>query len=320
MGYETTDGDLTLHHVQFSPWPNGESPYNGCDVTVTGIVTADSAQYNSGYGAYAFQSESEQWSGVVFDGWDNSILHRGDEVTVTGMVEEFDPEWHFKYDGNTKLIDVSEVTVHSTGNSMAPMSVSTADLSQDGEEVESYEGCLVTVSNVTVSAINAYDWGIVDASGVECLIDDDMATMEADNYLSTLEDGATLSQVTGVFNFSYGTYKIQIRDLADLGQELGINNIDVPRSYALHNNFPNPFNPETQIRFEIGKQENVQLVIYDLLGRKVRTLVNENYSPGMYVIRWDAMNDNRNPVSSGAYIYRIKAGEFIDHKKMILMR
>jgi flagellar hook assembly protein FlgD len=57
-----------------------------------------------------------------------------------------------------------------------------------------------------------------------------------------------------------------------------------------------------------------------LLGRKVRTLVNENYSPGMYVIRWDAMNDNRNPVSSGAYIYRIKAGEFIDHKKMILMR
>ena len=99
-----------------------------------------------------------------------------------------------------------------------------------------------------------------------------IATMEADNYLSTLEDGATLSQVTGVFNFSYGTYKIQIRDLADLGQELGINNIDVPRSYALHNNFPNPFNPETQIRFEIGKQENVQLVIYDLLGRKVRTL------------------------------------------------
>ncbi len=320
LGYETTDNQLTLHHVQFSPWPNGESPYNGCEVEVTGIVTADSAQYNSGYGAYAFQSESEQWSGVVFDGWDNSILHRGDEVTVTGTVEEFDPEWHFKYDGNTKLINVSEVTVHSTDNSMAPMSVSTADLAQDGEEVESYEGCLVTVSNVTVSAINAYDWGIVDASGVECLIDDDMSTMEADNYLSTLQDGATLSQVTGVFNFSYGTYKIQIRDLADLGQELGINNIDVPRRYALHNNFPNPFNPETQIRFEIGKQENVQLVIYDLLGRKVRTLVNETYSPGMHVLRWDAMNDNRSPVSSGAYIYRIKAGEFIDHKKMILMR
>jgi len=320
LGYIASDDEFPLHDVQWSPWPNGESPFNGCEVTVTGIVTADSAQYNSGYGAYAFQSESEQWSGVVFDGWDNSILNRGDEITVSGNIEEYDPEWHFKYDGNTKLIDVSAVTVHSTGNIIAPMSVSTADLAQDGEEVESYEGCLVTVSDVTVSTINAYDWGIVDASGVECLIDDDMATMEADNYLSTLEDGATLSQVTGILNFSYGTYKIQIRDLADIGQDLGINNIDVPRKYALHNNFPNPFNPETQIRFEIGKQENVQLIIYDLLGRKVRTLVNENYSPGMYVIRWDAMNDNRSPVSSGAYIYRIKAGEFIDHKKMILMR
>ena len=321
LGYTTSNEELTLQHVQFSPWPNGESPYNGCEVTVMGIVTADSAQYNSGYGAYAFQSESAQWSGVVFDGWDNSILHRGDEITVTGMVEDFDPEYHFKYDGNTKLIDISEVTVHSSGNTIAAMSVSTADLAQDAEEVESYEGCLVTISDVTISGINDYDWSIVDGSGIECLIDDDMATMAADNYLSTLEDGTTLSQVTGLLNFSYGTYKIQIRDMADLGQ-LGIdeNFETIPSRYALHNNFPNPFNPETQIRFEVGMEENVQLIIYDLLGRKVRTLVNENYSPGMYVIRWDAMNDNRNPVSSGAYIYRIKAGEFIDHKKMILMR
>jgi len=319
LGYVLTD-EMNMALVQFTPYPSGNSLYDGCEVTVTGIVTGDTAQYNSSYGAYAIQGSANQWDGIVFDGWDDTQLTRGDEVTITGTVEEFDPEWHFKYDGNTKLIDVSEVTVHSTGNSMAPMSVSTADLAQDGEEVESYEGCLVTVSDVTVSAINAYDWGIVDASGVECLIDDDMATMEADNYLSTLEDGATLSQVTGILNYSYGTYKIQIRDLADLGQALGINNIDIPRRYALHNNFPNPFNPETQIRFEIGKQENVQLIIYDLLGRKVRTLVNDNYSPGMYVLRWDAMNDNHKPVSSGAYIYRIKAGEFIDHKKMILMR
>ena len=88
----------------------------------------------------------------------------------------------------------------------------------------------------------------------------------------------------------------------------------------MHDNYPNPFNPETRIRFEIGNQENVQLIIYDMLGRKVRTLVNDNYDPGMYVINWDGMNDNRQPVSSGPYLYRIKAGEFVDHKKMILVR
>ena len=321
LGYNTLSSALTINNIQYSPWPNGESPYNGCDVTVTGVVTGDTAQYNSGYAAYAFQSASAQWSGVVFDGWDDSMLSRGDEVTVSGTVEEFDPEWHFKYDGNTKLINVSAVTVNSAGNSMASMSVSTADLGQDAEEVESYEGCLVTVSDVTVSAMNAYDWGIVDDSGVECLIDDDMATMAADNYMSTLEEGTTLSQVTGIFNFSFGTYKIQVRDLADLGQ-LGVdeNFESLPRQFALHDNYPNPFNPETRIRFEIGNQANVQLIIYDMLGRKVRTLVNDNYDPGMYVINWDGMNDNRQPVSSGPYLYRIKAGEFIDHKKMILVR
>jgi len=321
LGYNTLTSALTINNIQNSPWPNGESPYNGCDVTVTGVVTGDTAQYNSGYAAYAFQSASAQWGGVVFDGWDDSMLSRGDEVTVSGTVEEFDPEWHFKYDGNTKLINVSAVTVNSGGNSMVSMSVSTADLGQDAEEVESYEGCLVTVSDVTVSAMNAYDWGIVDDSGVECLIDDDMATMAADNYMSTLEEGTTLSQVTGIFNFSYGTYKIQVRDLADLGQ-LGVdeNFESLPRQFALHDNYPNPFNPETRIRFEVGKQENVQLIIYDMLGRKVRTLVNDNYDPGMYVINWDGMNDSRQPVSSGPYLYRIKAGEFIDHKKMILVR
>ena len=321
LGYDTSSSALTINNVQHSPWPNGKSPYNGCDVTVTGIVTADTAQYNSGYAAYAFQSASAQWSGVVFDGWDDSMLSRGDEVTVSGTVEEFDPEWHFKYDGNTKLINVSAVTVNSAGNSMASMSVSTADLGQDAEEVESYEGCLVTVSGVTISAMNAYDWGIIDDSGVECLIDDDMATIVADNYMSTLEEGTTLSQVTGIFNFSFGTYKIQVRDLADLGQ-LGVdeNFESLPRRFALYNNYPNPFNPETRIRFEVGKQENVRLIIYDMLGRKVRTLVNDNYNPGMYVINWDGMNDSRQPVSSGPYLYRIKAGEFIDHKKMILVR
>jgi len=321
LGYNTSSSALTINNIQHSPWPNGESPYNGCDVTVTGIVTADTAQYNSGYAAYAFQSASAQWNGLIFDGWDDTMLSRGDEVTVSGTVEEFDPEYHFKYDGNTKLINVSAVTVNSAGNTMAPMSVSTVDLAQDAEEVESYEGCLVTVSNVTVSAVNAYDWGIVDDSGVECLIDDDMATMAADNYLSTLENGSTLGQVTGIFNFSFGTYKIQVRDLADLGQ-LGVDEDfeSLPRRFALYDNFPNPFNPETRIRFEIANQENVQLIIYDILGHKVRTLVNDNYNPGMYVINWDGMNDNRQPVSSGPYLYRIKAGEFIDHKKMILVR
>ncbi|SVA44504.1 uncharacterized protein METZ01_LOCUS97358, partial [marine metagenome] len=58
LGYNTLSSALTINNIQYSPWPNGESPYNGCDVTVTGVVTGDTAQYNSGYAAYAFQSAS----------------------------------------------------------------------------------------------------------------------------------------------------------------------------------------------------------------------------------------------------------------------
>ena len=106
---------------------------------------------------------------------------------------------------------------------------------QSGEEVESYEGVLVQLNNVTVSSINDYDWTITDESGFVALIDDDMANMEADNYLSTLVEGQQLESVSGIFNYSFGSYKVQIRDMDDLGQSLGIND-DVqvsPYSYSL---------------------------------------------------------------------------------------
>jgi len=189
--------------------------------------------------------------------------------------------------------------------------------------VESYEGVLVKLENVTVSSVNAYDWSITDASGMETLIDDDMATMAADNFMSDLEDGQELDYVMGIFNFSFGTYKIQIRDLADLGQMVGIDD-DVqvnPYDYALHENFPNPFNPETQIRFSVGGQENVKLIIYDVMGRQVRTLVNgESFRPGFHVVNWDGLDNAGHKVASGMYIYRIKAGDFIADKKMLLVK
>ena len=319
--YETPLSSFTIGTVQFNPFPGGDSPYDGCEVTVTGIITADTAQYNSGYGAYALQSEASQWRGIIFDGWDDTELTRGDAVTITGTVEEYDPEWHFKYDNNTKIINVSVVTVNSTGNSLAAMNVSTEDLEQDADEVESYEGCLVTVSGVTVSAVNAYDWSIVDDSGVECLIDDDMANMAADNYMSDLAEGTTLASVTGIFNFSYGTYKIQIRDLADLGQlDIDDDFAGVAREFALYPNYPNPFNPETRIRFQLAENSNVRLMIYDVLGRKVRTLVSDRMDAGHHVLNWDGLNDAGTAVASGMYVYRIKAGDFIAHRKMLLVR
>ena len=322
LGFLVTD-DLTIAHVQETPWPSGITRYQDCEVTLNGIVTADTAQYSSGYSSYAFQDGTGQWNGLVFDTPELVTLTRGDEVEVTGTIDDFDADWHFKFDGNTRLIN-STVIVLSTGNDEpAPALVSAGDLAQDGEEVESYEGVVVKLEGVTVSALNPYDWSITDASGGITLIDDDMATMSADNFMSALAEGQELEHIMGIFNYSFGTYKVQIRDLADLGQTMGIND-DInlnPYVYRLLDNFPNPFNPETHIHFELGGQEMVKLIIYDALGRQVRTLVNgQSYTPGFHAVNWNGRDNNGQSVPSGVYIYRIKAGSFIADNKMLLVK
>jgi len=321
LGFVVTD-NLTIYDVQFTSWPSGVSRYHNCDVTIKGIVTGDTAQYNSGYSSYAFQDGSGPWLGVLFDGDALDILSLGDEVQVSGFVTDFDPEWHFKFDGNTRVVN-STVEVLSTGNAVpAPALVSCEELSQTGEEVESYEGTLVQLNNVTVSSVNSYDWAITDDSGFECLIDDDMASIGADNFMSTLTEGQVLESIRGIFNFSFGTYKVQVRNMADLGQSAGIND-DVnlnPYSYALYENFPNPFNPETQIRFELAATQDVKLAIYDILGRRVRFLTNQSYGPGFHVVNWNGRNDMGERVASGVYVYRIKAGNFISHRKMLMVQ
>ena len=109
--------------------------------------------------------------------------------------------------------------------------------------------------------------------------------------------------------------------MTDLGQ-LGIDDdfTGVARQFALHPNYPNPFNPETRIRFELAKTSNVRLMIYDVLGRKVRTLVSDKMDAGHHVVNWNGMNDEGIEAASGMYVYRIKAGDFISHRKMLLVR
>ncbi len=88
-----------------------------------------------------------------------------------------------------------------------------------------------------------------------------------------------------------------------------------PSNFALSQNYPNPFNPSTVISFDIPKQSIVKLVVYDILGRSIKTLVDEMKSPGNYKVRFDA-----SMLTSGVYFYRITAGNFTDSKKLLLIK
>ena len=94
----------------------------------------------------------------------------------------------------------------------------------------------------------------------------------------------------------------------------------IPEVFTLHQNYPNPFNPTTQIRYDLPENSYVSITIYDLMGKRVKSLVNSKQDPGYRSIHWNATNDLGQPVSAGMYVYTIQAGEFRQTRKMVLLK
>jgi len=94
----------------------------------------------------------------------------------------------------------------------------------------------------------------------------------------------------------------------------------VPELFALHQNYPNPFNPVTTIRYDVPEQSMITISIYNVLGQRVRELVNTEHAPGYYRVIWDGTNANGRPVTSGMYIYRITAGDYVSSKRLVITK
>jgi len=121
--------------------------------------------------------------------------------------------------------------------------------------------------------------------------------------------------VRGKNGTNYGVWS-SIRNFLTKGSITGIGDgKEMPKEFSLSQNYPNPFNPTTVIRYSILSTSLVTLKIYDVLGREIATLLNEEKPAGKYEVNFDASR-----LSSGLYIYRITAGNFVDTKKMILMK
>ena len=94
----------------------------------------------------------------------------------------------------------------------------------------------------------------------------------------------------------------------------------LPAEFALHQNYPNPFNPQTRIRYDLPENSMVNITVYDMLGREVKTLVNQVQNAGFKSIIWDATNDYGKAISAGIYLYQIQAGDYIHTQKMVLLK
>jgi len=90
--------------------------------------------------------------------------------------------------------------------------------------------------------------------------------------------------------------------------------------YRLHDAYPNPFNPITTLRYDLPEDSFVTFEIYDVIGRKIKSLISSNRAAGYHSINWDSTNDYGESVSTGMYIYVIQSGNFIQSKKMVLLK
>jgi hypothetical protein len=346
--YLVLNRDLTIQDVQFSPFGGGYSAYSGYTVTVSGIVTADTTDIEGNETGTAsspqvyIQNGQGPWSGVHIFGTEPANRRRGDYVTVTGPVVE---NYGVTQIGSNSV--GASVVVNSTGNPLPlPEVRSTAEIdsiTDGGVQAEQWEGVLLKYENVTVINENADgNPGPDEGTGGNRNYGDILVANTSNIYTATrvdLQDGThiyhnfwkvgqdtipiyvkqgyTFESITGVLWFSFGYYKLIPRKNDDFSGLSDVeNNVELPEKYSLSQNYPNPFNPSTKINYSLPVEGNVSLKIYDILGREIRTLINnETKTAGQYTINFDARN-----LPSGIYIYRLQAGDFSQVKKMILLK
>ncbi len=135
-------------------------------------------------------------------------------------------------------------------------------------------------------------------------------------------DGKIVTSGSSLYNNFYNLYSfaaVRYTGSAITGV-INLSGAGMPQLFRLYQNYPNPFNPSTTIEYDLPKAENVKLIVYDILGREVATLVNADQNAGVYKIQWNGKDNDGAEVASGIYLYSIKAGNFRTVKKMIYLK
>ena len=153
---------------------------------------------------------------------------------------------------------------------------------------------------VTVIDATGNWWGVTDSTAIE-----DMIFHNLDSSLFPVVDYVPFSE-SRIDTSSVG--------IADNPENM------LPDGFALNQNYPNPFNPETVIEFSLPGRCSVSLIVYNLLGRQVKKLVEGELSAGNHTISWDGTDNSGSEVSTGIYLYRLQTTDYVESRKMILMK
>lgn len=199
--------------------------------------------------------------------------------------------------------------------------------------VEQLQVTLISPTGQSVQLINGY---IPLGAGADftTLFDDQAdSILNSNTYIHVLSRMKPLTTINSAFTgiSSAGYWKLRINDVSGLqtgqlmawglqmnnSQVIGIQNIsnEVPAKFELGQNYPNPFNPVTNFKIQVPKQGNVKIILFDITGKEVKVLLNQNLNAGVYNVDLDASN-----LSSGTYFYKMETNGFTDVKKMIVVK
>ncbi|MBI9069983.1 MAG: T9SS type A sorting domain-containing protein [Melioribacteraceae bacterium] len=321
--YWVLKDDPTIYHLQYTPFRGGDSRFDGEEVTVTAIVTVDSA--DNQYNHYIQEPTGDKWVGMRLRKVPANGQARGDMVTVTGTVLE---------DFYVTTIDVTDLTVVSKANAVPePILLPTSAITTGrNDAAEEYESMLVKYENVTVVSANA------DGSELnygEIFVDDGSGQTRAEleegyhhyhnNSIPGLSDSTGMIEVlensefesvTGVLYYSFSNWKLIPRQDDDFMGYTDVEEVNqIPARFNLEQNYPNPFNPTTVVEFSLMDAGMTNIKVYNALGEEITTLINEMKNAGTYRVNFNAMN-----LPSGVYFYKLQSGANTQVKKMMLIK
>lgn len=284
--------------------------YDGYDVRVNGIATAETGIFSPTNLDVYIQDTTGGVNVFQFGLTGGFTITRGNDYTVTGTIDQYNGKAEVvTSDYNTDIVD------NGPGTLPSPVVMTIAQFLADPEP---YEGMLIAIADVSNTG-NLDPWP-VEGSSANVEITDDGGTslltlrIDSDTNIDGSPEPTWPINIAGIFiQFDSSSpytegYQITPRDLDDVGVTVGIEPIssgEVVKAFKLYSNYPNPFNPSTTLRFDIpatnGELANVQLTIYNSLGQKVKTLVNDNLSSGNYEVQWNGSVDNGSIAPSGMY-------------------
>jgi hypothetical protein len=258
---------------------------NNIPVILGEFGVIDTADYNSRMCAYGTVVDQALSHGVPSFAWDDGgdfpVYNR-----ITGGFNEIKDILIHTYPQSPKGMKISE-----TGNHSIKLQWHNRNTEDDSIVIER-RGGVHSVSFGVIGEVASTDSVFIDTST-------SAGTPYYYRLSVTMKDSAELQ-----------SYPIMLNPVATSARPL-----NVAVEFELYDNYPNPFNPSTTIKFELPKSSHVSLTVYDILGREVSVLVNEKREAGAYEVKFDGSN-----LASGVYFYRIQAGSFVQTKQLLLLR